>query len=146
MKHDLSEELAMEPDDSARFFSGAYRRMNWSMLVAAVIAAPFLFWGLGWKLGAGYCLGVPISFLNLHWLRRLVEHFTGLVVRSPEHSRATRMVAIFALRYVLIALGAYVIFVSSLLALYGFFVGLLLPVVAVFCEAFFEIAHSLRRA
>ena len=44
----------------------------------------------------------------------------------------------FLLRYVLMALGAYVIFTVSPASLYGLFAGLFLPVAAIACEAAYE--------
>ena len=48
------------------------------------------------------------------------------------------MVLRFLLRYVLMALGAYVIFTVSPASLYGLFAGLFLPVAAIACEATYE--------
>ena len=44
----------------------------------------------------------------------------------------------FLLRYVLMALGAYVIFTVSPASLYGLFGGLFLPVAAIACEGAYE--------
>lgn len=116
-------------------------------MIVAVAASPVIFSSFNWRFGVGYLLGVAVAFLNLYWLRRLVVRLGDVILRKPEATtRGGRMAAIFLLRYALIGLGAYVIFKSSISALYGFFAGLILPVAGVFCEAAFEIAHALRKS
>lgn len=133
-------------DPALDFYSGAYSRMNWCMLFVGVAALPALFWAFNWRFGIGYLLGAAVAFLNLYWLRRLVVRMGDVVLRKPEStSSGGKMTAIFLLRYALVGLGAYVIFRSSVSALYGFFAGLILPVAGVFCEAALEIGHALRR-
>ena len=143
------------PNSAETFYQGAYARMNWAMLVAGACAAPMLVAGLGASFGGGYLLGAGVAFLNLYWLRRLAERFADFAItasstdsgiaRAPEKPRTKRVVAIFILRYALIALGAYAIFLSSPAMLYGFFSGLVLPVIGVFYEAAAEIAYGFYR-
>jgi hypothetical protein len=141
-----SDTRAVTEDPALDFYSGAYSRMNWCMLIVGVAAVPAAFWAFNWRFGIGYLLGAAVAFLNLYWLRRLVTRMGDVVLRKPEATtRAGRMVAVFLLRYALVGLGAYVIFKSSVSALYGLFAGLILPVAGVFCEAAFEIAYALRR-
>ena len=128
------------------FYSGAYSRMNWAMLITGICALPPLFWVYGWRFGGGFVLGVLVAFLNVYWLKRLVVRLGDVVVQKPQTTkRGGRMAAMFLLRYALIGLGAYAIFESSISALYGFFAGLILPVAGVFCEAIAEGMHALRK-
>ena len=65
-------------------------------------------------------------------------------LKNPNRPPSGRVVRRFLLRYFLIAVGAYVIFKSSATVVYGFFAGLSLPVVGVFCEAVYELFTTLR--
>lgn len=133
-------------DRAQEFYARAYSRMSWCMLIVAAAAAPVLFWQFGWSLGVGFVLGAIAAFLNFHWLKRLVGWLAERVLHKPDNAGSARMIVIFILRYGLMALGAYAIFIISIPALYGFFAGLILPVAGVFCEAAFEVGHALGRA
>ena len=99
----------------------------------------------GWRAGGGFLLGGLVSYLNFHWLKRVV---TALADRATQPGRAQSskgMVVRFLLRYVLMALGAYVIFTVSPASLYGLFAGLFLPAAAIACEAAYESWVALAR-
>lgn len=131
------------PEDP--FYSAAYARINWAMLIIGAVAAAPLFWFYGRAFGAGYLLGTAVAFLNIYWLRNLISKLMDFVTQKPASSApGGRMAAVFLLRYSLIGLGAYAIFLYSLHALYGFFAGLALPVAGIFCEAAFEVVHAWR--
>ena len=51
----------------------------------------------------------------------------------------------FVLRYLAVACAAYVILTSYPASLYGFLVGLFLPVAAILCEAAYELYTALAR-
>lgn len=131
-------------ESGADFYSGVYVRLHWFMIAVALIAAPLLFLYFGLAVGIGFLLGTGVAFLNLHWLKRLVFRLGEMVLQSSRPPRGGRMAAMFLLRYALISLGVYVIFKSSISALYGFFAGLALPVAGIFCEAGYEFFAWLR--
>jgi hypothetical protein len=67
------------------------------------------------------------------------------VTNSSYRQSGSRVVGGFFMRYILIAVGAYVIFKSSAMSVYGLFVGLFVPVGAVLIEAAYETYGALRR-
>jgi ATP synthase I chain len=139
-----SREVPPSDPDSEQFYTRAYTRMVRCMLIAAVLAAPIFFWRPGWKFASGFLLGATLSLLNFRWLERIVYGLSELLIKSPNAQPSGRVVRRFLFRYLLIAVGAYVIFKSSVIAVYGFFAGLSLPVVGVFCEAVYELFTTLR--
>ena len=71
---------------------------------------------------------------------RALEEYLDAVERGQRPERGA-----FLARYAIVAAAAYVIFRSSRGALGGLLAGLFLPVAAIFCEAFYEVAVALRR-
>ena|SRR5437868_12272165 len=120
------------------FYSGALGRISQIMFVLAFVCSIAAWWRYGWRVAMGFVCGCAVAYLNFHWLKRVV---TTLADRATQPGRAQSnkgMVVRFLLRYVLMALGAYVIFTVSPASLYGLFPGLFLPVAAIACEAAYE--------
>ena len=109
------------------------------MLVLALAAMVTAFSCFGWRIGIGFALGAAISFLNFHWLKQVVAGIAELTIRSGRPVSGRRVVYRFLLRYVLMALVAFVILTVSRESLYGLFAGLFLPVAAILCEAAYEV-------
>jgi hypothetical protein len=125
---------------SEAFYSGALQRISHLMRVLSALLTVAVCWHYGWRPALGFFCGCAVAYLNFHWLKRVV---TALADRATEpgqlQSQSSRgMVLRFLLRYVLMALGAYVIFTVSPASLYGLFAGLFLPVAAIACEAAYE--------
>jgi len=139
-----SREVPPSDPETEQFYAQAYARMMRCMLVVALFAAPVFFWRPGWKFALAFLLGATLSLLNFRWLERTVYGLSELLIKSPKAQPSGRVVRRFLFRYLLIAVGAYVIFKSSVIAVYGFFAGLSLPVVGVFCEAVYELFTALR--
>jgi len=135
----------MVHSQSDSFYSGAMARISHLMLVLAAIAALALWLRYGWRIAAGFACGAVISYLNFYWLKRVVEAFAERVTHAEETQSAKGIVLRFVARYVLMALGAYVIFTVSRASLYGLFGGLFLPVAAITCEAAYEAYVALAR-
>ena len=97
-------------------------------------------WALGgWRAGGGFLLGAAASYLNFRWLKRLVDALGGAAGGRPPRAR----VAVFlGLRYVLLALGAYVILKSSAFSLPAALAGLFVSVAAVIVEIVFELVYA----
>ena len=124
--------------DLESFYSGALGRISQIMLVLAFVCSIVAWWRYGEWVAIGFVSGCAVAYLNFHWLKRVV---TTLADRATQPGRAQSnkgMVVRFLLRYVLMALGAYVIFTVSPASLYGLFPGLFLPVAAIACEAAYE--------
>jgi hypothetical protein len=135
-----------QPDDTAavQFYAQAHARIAASMLVAALLATAFFVWYPGWRFASSFLVGCALAFFNFRRLENLVTGLSDFAVKNPNRPPAGRVVRRFLLRYVLIAVCAYVIFKSLGAAVYGFFAGLFLPVVGIFYEAVYELFMSLR--
>jgi len=92
----------------------------------------------GWRIALGFACGCAIAYLNFHWLKRVVSALADRITESGERRSGKGIVLRFLLRYVLMALAAYVIFTVSPASLYGLFAGLFLPVAGIACEAAYE--------
>ena len=79
-----------------------------------------------------------VAYLNFYWLKQVVTALADRATQSGQAHSSRGVVLRFLLRYVLMALGAYVIFTVSPASLYGLFAGLFLPVAAIACEAAYE--------
>ena len=120
------------------FFARAAERIQKLIMVIGTAALVTAFAYFGWRIGIGFALGAGISFLNFHWLRKIVAGLAELTIASG--SAASRgMVHRFVLRYLLMAVVAFAILTVSRESLYGFFAGLFLPVAAILCEAGYEV-------
>src|SRR5713101_5828841 len=115
------------PDPKSEvFYSGALKRISRLMLALAVLLS-FAGWcRCGWRVALGFVCGCAVA--------ALADRATA----SGQSKSSGGMVLRFLLRYVLMALGAYVIFTVSPASLYGLFAGLFLPVAAIACEAAYE--------
>jgi hypothetical protein len=115
------------------FYVGVYHRLLWIMSVLAIAGVAAIWIRFEGVSALTFLAGSVIALLNFHWLKRTVEAIV------PGKRRSVWMVVFrFLLRYVLIALAAYVIFNSTTNGLYGFFGGLSLPVGGILVEAVYE--------
>jgi ATP synthase I chain len=133
---------AAEPLTSDRsseaFYSGAIERISRFMLVLAVTLTAAAWWRYGWRIALGFVCGSVVAYLNFYWLKRVVSALADRATQPGQVQSSGGVVLRFLLRYVLMGLGAYVIFTVSPASLYGLFAGLFLPVAAIGCEAAYE--------
>lgn len=127
------------------FYEGAYGRILRFMLAMAILVALVLGFALGWGVSLGFVLGCAIASLNFYWLKRVVSALADRATHSGSRESTRGVVLRFLLRYLLIAVGGYVIFKSSPVSLQGLLAGLFLPVAAIGCEAAYEVYVALRR-
>jgi len=120
------------------FYAGALDRISHIMIVLAVVLGGAAWWRYGWRVAMGLACGCAVAYLNFHWLKRVVNALADRATEAGQPQSSAGMVLRFLLRYVLMALGAYVIFTVSPASLYGLFAGLFLPVAAIACEAAYE--------
>jgi small-conductance mechanosensitive channel len=136
----------MDPNaKSEAFYAGALARISNSMIVLAA-----LFTGASWllyggRIAVGLVCGCAIAYLNFFWLKRVVTALADRATESSQPQSSKGVVLRFLLRYVLMAVAAYVIFSVSPASLYGLFAGLFLPVAAIACEAAYEAYAALAR-
>jgi ATP synthase I chain len=134
------------PQSSAEdFYAGALPRIRRFMLVVAAIVVPACWLRYGARVALGMAAGCAIAWLNFYWLKRVVSGFADRVTATGTPQPSGGLVLRFFLRYLLMALGAYVIFRFSPASVYGLFAGLFLPVAGIACEAVYEAYAGLRR-
>ena len=115
-------------------FDRAAARIARNMLWLAAAGALTCWVAAGWRWAAGFLLGAAISLVNYLGLKRLVE---GLGGQTP--GRRSIGGFRFALRFLVLAAGAYVILRFSPINVLAVLMGLFVLIGAVFVEAAFEI-------
>jgi hypothetical protein len=134
-------------NDSAaeRFYSGALPRIGRFMAVLAPLLIVIAASRFGMRPALGLAVGCAIAYLNFHWLKRVIAGFADRATGAATSESGQGIVFRFLLRYVLMALGAYVILTVSPASLNGLLAGLFLPVAAIACEAVYELYAALSR-
>jgi ATP synthase I chain len=126
------------------FYVRTYRRLVWIMGVLALAGATSIWIRSSGAMTLSFLAGSVISILNFHWLKRTLDAMGQRFQATGGRPSAWGVVPRFLLRYVLIAVAAYVIFKSTPKSLYAFFAGLSLPVGAILIEAVYETYKALR--
>ncbi len=125
------------------FFSGALDRIRRFMAVLAPLLVAAAWLKFGPRPAVGFAFGCAIAYVNFHWLKRVIAGFVDRATGATESQSGQGIVSRFLLRYVLMALGAYVILTVSPASLNGLLAGLFLPVAAIGCEAGYELYAAL---
>jgi len=120
---------------------GALARIRRFMIGLALLAGIALWFGFGGRIGLGFALGCGVSYLNFHWLKRIVDTVTERTVATGIRQSGRLIVIRFLLRYGALAVASYGIVTVSPSSLYGFFGGLFLPAAAILCEAAYELCR-----
>ena len=136
-----------EPTSSQadHFFDRALERIRKFMLSLAVLGLLLCAASFRWPVAAGFAAGAMVSYVNHRWLERAVDAVGERITKGQSRERGGGIVFRAVLRYVFVAVGAYVIFSVSLAGLYGFLGGICLPIAAVVCEVVVELFVALRR-
>ncbi len=145
--HFAGGETEPEPEQAAseHFYSGALRRIGRFMAVLAPLLVAAAAWRFGWRTALGFALGCVIAYVNFDWLKRVIAGFVDRATGAATSESGQGIVVRFLLRYVLMAIGAYVILTVSPASLNGLLAGLFLPVAAIACEAVYELYAALAR-
>lgn len=134
----------LDGESADHFYSRIFRRVMLLMVVLAVVLTPAAFIRFHTRIGLSFAAGSLIAILNFYWLALTVRAAGAKAEASGGRSGRAGVMLRFILRYLLIALAAYVIFNSSADSLYGLFAGLSLPVAAILIEAVLEVYAALR--
>jgi len=136
-----------EPTSSKadQFYDRALERIRKFMLALAVLGLLACVAFFRWPVAVGFAAGAVVSQINHRWLERAVEDVGERITSGQGRERGGRIVVRAVLRYVFVAIGAYVIFKFSRAGLYGFLGGVCLPIAAVACEVAVELFVALRR-
>ena len=127
------------------FYSGALHRIQRFMSVLAPLLVAAAWWKFGLRPAVGFAFGCAIAYINFHWLKRVIAGFADRATGAATSQSGQGIVFRFLLRYVLMAVGAYVILTVSPASLNGLLAGLFLPVAAIGCEAMYELYVALAR-
>ncbi len=146
----MADQLQAEPNPAQpaaaeQFYSGALLRIHRFMTVLAPLLVAAAWWNFGPRPAAGFAFGCVIAYVNFHWLKRVVAGFVDRATGVATSQSGQGIVFRFLLRYLLMALGAYVILTVSPASLNGLLAGLFLPVAAIGCEALYELYAALAR-
>ena len=130
---------------AGQFFDRALERICRFMLALAGVGLLVCLAFFRWPVAVGFALGAVVSYVNHRWLQRAVEAVGERITTGQSRERGGGIVLRSVLRYVFVAVGAYVIFRVSQAGLYGFLGGVCLPIAAVACEVAVELFAVLRR-
>ena len=128
-----------------QFLDQALERIRKFMLALAVLGLLACVVMFRWPVAAGFAAGAAVSYVNHRWLERAVEAVGERIASGQSREKGRGILFRAVLRYVIIAVGAYVIFNVSRAGLYGFLGGVCLPIAAVACEVAVELFVALRR-
>jgi hypothetical protein len=106
-----------------------------NMLVASFLLFGPMFWFYRWAGSIGFAFGAAVSYVNFRSLTRGVEGLADRIVNGNSHEKGRSIILRFVVRYGLVGLVAYAIFISSSQAFRGFLWGLCVPVAALMAEA-----------
>ena len=126
-------------------YDGAARRIPRFMIFLALLFTAVSWLRFGWRTAIGFAFGSAMAYLNFHWLERVVSALADRVTSTGQPTSSRGVVGRFLFRYLLMALGGYVIFSFSPASLYGLLAGLFLPVAGIACEAGYELYASFAR-
>jgi len=136
--------ISSQPDTARQFYDGAMLRIRRFMLGLAGLGALLCGWSFGLPGLLGFLIGAGISYMNHRWLERMVDALGERVTSGQSGERGGLLVVRALLRYLSIAVGAYVIFRVSRAGLFGFLAGVCLPIAAIACEVGVELVAGLR--
>lgn len=121
------------------FYSGALGRIRGFMAALAPLLVAAAWWKFGLRPAVGFAFGCAIAYINFYWLKRVIAGFVDRATGTATSQSGQGIVFRFLLRYVLMAVGAYVILTVSPASLNGLLAGLFLPGAGIACEAVYEV-------
>jgi hypothetical protein len=145
MQEPSQAEISKTETAAEHFYSGALERIRRCMAVLGPLCVLAAWWRFGLRPAVGMACGCAIAYVNFLWLKRVITGFVDRAVGAETAQTGQGIVFRFLLRYVLMAVGAYVILTVSPASLNGLLAGLFLPVVAIACEAVYELYAALSR-
>ena len=126
----------MDPEPA--HFETALRRIARSAAALAAAGCLVCLILRGWRWAVAYLLGAAASYLNFHWLKRVVDALGGALTARPS----PKFAILIGLRYLLLGAGAYAIVNFTSLSLPAALIGLFVPVAAVILEIIFELIYA----
>lgn len=118
-------------------FERTAARVSRTIAIIAFVGGATAFAWRGWRAGLGFLAGATAAWFNFRWLRAFVA---GL---GPG-GKPSRFAVFFALRYLILAAGAYVILRYSRASLAAALTGLFTPLAAVIVEVLIQLGYERR--
>ncbi|MGI8988783.1 MAG: ATP synthase subunit I [Bryobacteraceae bacterium] len=115
-------------------------RLGWWMLLLAVLGCGAAQWRGGWRWSLGFLLGAAASYWNFQALKKIVDRLAA-AAGSGVKSRGRGIIRVL-LRFLVLALGAFVIIRYSEVSVRAALVGLFVSAAAVILEIIFELASA----
>jgi hypothetical protein len=140
-----AETLPAETRSELTSYERILPRVLRNIVVFSVLLLGPAFWFYRWAGAIGFVFGAAVSYVNFRSLTRGVEGLTDRIVNRNSREKGGRIVLRFVVRYGLVGVAAYAIFMSSSVAFRGFLWGLCVPVAALMAEAAWEGYTALRR-
>jgi ATP synthase I chain len=137
---ELSSSLATDA-----LFTASLLRMERLIPVLAIVVSVALGVKAGWGVALGFVVGAAVAYVNFRWLKSTVKALADAVTLGGLHASKPSIVLRFLTRFILIAVAAYVIFVSYPVAFHGFLGGLFAPVLAILVEAAYVVYLGVRQ-
>jgi hypothetical protein len=119
-------------------FAIASRRISRAAAALAAAGGLICLIGRGWRWALAFLLGAAASYLNFHWLQKVVDALGAKLAAKPS----PKFAILIGLRYLLLGAGAYVIVNFTSLSLPAALVGLFVPVAAVMVEIVIELVYA----
>jgi hypothetical protein len=139
-----AEALPAATPDEITTFERIIPRVLRNILVFSVLLVGPVCWFYRWLGAIGFAFGALVSYVNFHSLTRGVEAVSDRIVNQESREKGGRIVFHFVVRYVLVGVVAYAIFIGSSVAFRGFLWGLCVPVAALMAEAVWEGFNAFR--
>jgi len=140
----LNNPTSSDASRSDAFYDRAVWRMQRTIGISGIIIAVSAL-GFGLPVAFGAALGVALSWHSFRWLTQAVNALGERITTGQSRERGGVIVFRFTARLLLMALGSYAIFRYSHRGLYGYLIGLCVPVPALLCEAVYEVFCAFRR-
>jgi ATP synthase I chain len=125
--------MASKPD----IFERTTTRVTHTIAVLGFAGAIVAFAWRGRQSGFGFALGAVAAWFNFRWLK-------GFVAGLGPDAKTGRFSVFFAFRYILLAVGAYVILRYSKVSLPAALTGLFVPLAAVIIEVLIQLRYERR--
>jgi hypothetical protein len=125
-------------DLDENYLDRAVARMVLFMAVMSIAGALVLLVWQGWRWGLGFALGAIASWLNFHWLKKLVDSLGQAAAGKRIKNRAA---VLLGLRYALLAAAGYAILRFSEISLTAALVGLFVSAAAVIIEILYQLIN-----
>jgi hypothetical protein len=138
-----SEPIAIEPENFPPLsHSRILRAMGIITLIASVICGIFI----SLEFGAGVLIGGIIAFVNYYWLKVSLKRIFDRAISSAESGEKPGFLAVsYFLRYLGVGAVIYLVYVTEIVPMVAFLLGLCVFALAIVIEGFLRILSSISK-